>query len=116
MECNLVEMGSRIASRRRRLGISQNFLAEKVDISRNHLSNIERGREKPSFDVLINLCNILRVTPDYLLMGTMHSHGVPQNLIDSLALCTAEDIALLEDIVHHMVIRQESDWNNDNFI
>ena len=66
--------------------------------------------------VLINLCNILRVTPDYLLMGTMHSHGVPQNLIDSLALCTAEDIALLEDIVHHMVIRQESDWNNDNFI
>ena len=98
MECNLVEMGSRIAARRRRLGISQNFLAEKVDISRNHL------------------CNILRVTPDYLLMGTMHSHGVPQNLIDSLALCTAEDIALLEDIVHHMVIRQESDWNNDNFI
>ena len=49
-------------------------------------------------------------------MGTMHSHGVPQNLIDSLSLCTAEDIALLEDIVHHMVIRQESDWNNDNFI
>ena len=49
-------------------------------------------------------------------MGTMHSHGVPQNLIDSLALCTAEDISLLEDIVHHMVIRQESDWNNDNFI
>lgn len=94
------------------MGISQNFLAEKVDISRNHLSNIERGREKPSFDVLINLCNILRVTPDYLLMGTMHSHGVPQNLIDSLA----QDIALLEDIVHHMVIRQESDWNNDNFI
>lgn len=106
MECNLVEMGSRIAARRRRLGISQNFLAEKVDISRNHLSNIERGREKPSFDVLINLCNILRVTPDYLLMGTMHSHGVPQNLIDSLALCTAEDIALLEDIVHHMLIAQ----------
>ena len=105
MECNLVEMGSRIAARRRRLGISQNFLAEKVDISRNHLSNIERGREKPSFDVLINLCNILRVTPDYLLMGTMHSHGVPQNLIDSLALCTAEDIALLEDIVHHILCR-----------
>ncbi len=98
------------------MGINQNLLAEKVDISRNHLSNIERGREKPSFDLLIDLCNILRVTPDYLLMGTMHSHGVPQNLIDSLALCTDEDIALLEDIVHHMVLRQERNWNNDNFI
>lgn len=98
------------------MGINQNLLAEKVDISRNHLSNIERGREKLSFDLLIDLCNILRVTPDYLLMGTMHSHGVPQNLIDSLALCTDEDIALLEDIVHHMVLRQERNWNNDNFI
>lgn len=66
--------------------------------------------------MLIDLCNILCVTPDYLLMGTMHSHGVPQNLIDSLALCTDEDIALLEDIVHHMVLRQERNWNNDNFI
>lgn len=116
MESNLIEMGNRIAARRRHLGINQNLLAERVDISKNHLSNIERGRETPSFDVLINLCNELQVTPDYLLMGSMHPQGVPQNLIDSLALCTDEDIALLEDIIHHMVLRQETKWNNDNFI
>lgn len=116
MDSNLIEMGRRIASRRRHLGINQNTLAEKVDISKNHLSNIERGREKPSFDVLISLCNELRVTPDYLLMGCLHPQGVPQNLIDSLSLCTNEDISLLEAIVHHMVIRQDNKWNNDNFI
>lgn len=116
MDSNLIEMGSRIASRRRHLGINQNTLAEKVDISKNHLSNIERGREKPSFDVLISLCNELRVTPDYLLMGSLHPQGVPQNLVDSLSLCSNEDIALLEAIVHHMVIRQDDKWNNDNFI
>lgn len=80
------------------------------------MSNFERGREKPSFDVLIGLCNALRVTPDYLLMGSMHPQGVPQNLVDSLSLCTDEDIALFETIVSHTVLRQETKWNNDNFI
>lgn len=84
MEGNLMEMGNRITTRRRHLGISQNVLAEKIGISNNHMSNIERGREKPSFDVLISLCNTLRVTPDYLLMGSMHPQGVPQNLVDSV--------------------------------
>lgn len=116
MEGNLLEMGNRITTRRRHLGISQNLLAEKIGISNNHMSNIERGREKPSFDVLISLCNALRVTPDYLLMGSMHPQGVPQNLVDSLSLCTKEDLTLLEDIVRHMVIRQETKWNDDNFI
>lgn len=116
MEGNLMEMGNRITTRRRHLGISQNLLAEKIGISNNHMSNIERGREKPSFDVLINLCNALHVTPDYLLMRSMHPQGVPQNLVDSLSLCTKEDLALLEDIVRHMVLRQEHNWNNDNFI
>lgn len=116
MEGNLMEMGNRITTRRRHLGISQNLLAEKIGISNNHMSNIERGREKPSLDVLINLCNELKVTPDYLLMGSMHPQGVPQNLVDSLSLCTDEDIALLETIVSHMVLRQETKWNNDNFI
>ena len=98
------------------MGISQNLLAEKVGISNNHMSNIERGREKPSFDVLVNLCNELKVTPDYLLMGSMHPQGVPKNIVDSLSLCTKEDIALLGSIVEHMVQRREIDWNNDNFI
>ena len=115
MEISLIEMGNRIAIRRKHLEISQSQLAERVDISSKHLSNIERGRGRPSFEVLISLCNELKVTPDYLLMGSMHPQGVPQNLIDSLSLCTKEDVALLEDIIRHMVLRQEKKWNDDNF-
>ena len=115
MEFSVIEMGNRIATRRKHLKISQSLLAKKVDISNKHLSNIECGRERPSFEVLISLCNELKVTPDYLLMGSMHPQGVPQNLIDSLSLCTKEDVALLEDIIRHMVLRQEKKWNDDNF-
>ena len=116
MECNLIEMGNRISIRRKNFKISQNALAEIVGISNNHMSNIECGREKPSLDVLIAICNALKITPDYLLLGAMHPNGVPQNLIDSLILCTEDDIELLNCIVHHMVQRQENKWNNDNFI
>ena len=116
MECNLIEMGNRISIRRKNFKISQNALAEIVGISNNHMSNIECGREKPSLDVLIAICNALKITPDYLLLGAMHPNGVPQNLIDSLVLCTEDDIELLNSIVHHMVQRQENKWNNDNFI
>lgn len=116
MENSLMEMGNRIAARRKDLKISQNQLAEEVDISSKHMSNIERGRERPSFEVFIGLCNALRVTPDYLLMGSRYPQRVPQNLIDSLSLCTEEDIALLETIVRHMVLRKEAKWNDDNFI
>lgn len=115
MDCNLSELGSRIAARRKHMKISQHLLAEKVGISNNHMSNIERGREKPSFDVLVNLCNELKVTPDFLLMGSMHPSNIPQNVIDSLELCSEEDIKLLEIIVHHMVLRRECKWNRDNF-
>lgn len=116
MERNLTALGTRIANRRKHLNISQNKLAEKLGISNNHLSNIERGRESPGLDVLIGICNELQVTPDYLLMGTMHPRGVPQNLIDSLSLCSNEDILLLEQMVHHMVERRENKWNSDNYI
>ncbi len=116
MEISLIEMGNRIATRRKRLKISQSQLAEQVGISSKHMSNLERGRERPSFEVFVALCNALRVTPDYLLMGSLHPQGVPKNLIDSLSLCTKEDIALVEEIVRHMVLRQEIKWENDKFI
>lgn len=38
-------MGNRIKSRRKELRIKQSELAESLDISNNHISSIENGRE-----------------------------------------------------------------------
>ena len=48
MELNYGVMGVRIANRRKQMGMKQNVLAEKIEISNNYLSGIERGKEKPS--------------------------------------------------------------------
>ena len=115
MELNYTGIGRRIAQRRLQMGLKQNILAEKLNISNNYLSSIERGKEKPSLEIIVNICNALQVTPDYLLMGNMHSNNVPQNIADWLRLCSEDDLSLLSVIIGHMVERQGLKWNNDNF-
>ena len=108
MEFDNKEFGRRVAARRKSLHIKQTELAEKIGISNKHLSNIENGRIGTSIDVFINICNELSVTPAYLLEGAMHSMNVPQNIIDSLRLCGADDIDLVADFVRLLVERQRS--------
>lgn len=115
MDLDYLNLGQRIAKRRTQIGLRQNVLADLIGISNNYLSSIERGKEKPSLEVIVSLCNALQVTPDYLLMGNMYSNNVPQNIIERLRLCSNEDIALLLVMVQHMVERQGLKWNNDNF-
>ena len=115
MEIDYPAIGKRIANRRKQLGLKQNILAEKLNMSNNYLSGIERGNEKPSLEVLVKICNSLQVTPDYLLMGNMYSNIVPQNIINGLQLCTEEDILLLNAIMQHLVERRSKKWNSDNF-
>ena len=47
------------------------------------MSSIENGRQKPSLDIFIRICDLLNVTPDYLLLGSMHAYNIPQDIIDS---------------------------------
>lgn len=115
MELDYSGLGQRIAKRRIQAGIRQNALADIIGISNNYLSSIERGKEKPSLEIIINICNVLHVTPDYLLMGNMYSNNIPQNIMDGLRLCSDEDLILLSIMMQHMVERQGIKWNNDNF-
>lgn len=101
------DMGNRIKTRRKELRIKQAKLAEELNISNNHMSSIENGRQKPSLDTFIRICNILNVTPDYLLLGSMHAYNIPQDIIDKLRLCNQSDIELARDFVEILVKRNE---------
>ena len=115
MELDYKNIGKRIVRRRKSLKISQIDLAEKIGISNNYLSSIEHGKEKPSLDILVKICNAISVTPDYLIMGNMYSNNVPQNIADSLQLFSSRDVDLVNTLVQRMVELQVEKWNNDNF-
>lgn len=104
-------MGKRIKTRRKELRIKQAELAEMLNISNNHMSSIESGRQKPSLDIFIGICNQLNVTPDYLLLGCMHAYNIPQDIIDKLRLCSQSDIELAKDFIELLVKRNKVAYN-----
>ena len=59
-------LGLNIAYYRKEKGLSQMQLAEKVNISRTHMSRIETADCAVSLDVVFEICDILCVRPEKL--------------------------------------------------
>lgn len=59
-------LGLNIAFYRKKAGMTQMQLAEKLDIDRSHMSAIELATVGVSLDVVFKLCHILNVTPAQL--------------------------------------------------
>lgn len=84
MHINLNAMGTRMKRRRKELKMSQAELAEKVNVSNNHISSIETGKQIPSLTTFVT-----------------------KNIYDSLALCNKKDLPLIQDIVENFVSKRE---------
>lgn len=78
MYVDYVELGKRIAARRKALGLKQNKVNEMAGLSDKYLSNIETARSIPSIDVLMKICTALDTTPDSLLMGAVNNDEASQ--------------------------------------
>lgn len=57
----IYNLGRKIFARRRELKFSQNTLAEKLDISREHLAKIETAKRTVSLDLLIDIAEALNI-------------------------------------------------------
>lgn len=63
---NYKKLGLNIAYYRKSKGLSQIQLAEKIDISRTHMSRIETADCAVSLDVIFNICDVLEIKPNKL--------------------------------------------------
>ncbi|MEK5141437.1 MULTISPECIES: helix-turn-helix domain-containing protein [Paenibacillus] len=64
---NYADLGTRIRQERQRLNLTQERLAERVDLSHAYIGQIERGERSLSLETLVKLANELGATVDYLL-------------------------------------------------
>lgn len=55
MSRNFNAMGTRIKMRRKELKMSQAELAEKINVSNNHISSIETGKQLPSLPTFVTV-------------------------------------------------------------
>ncbi len=66
-DLNFKVIGKKIRERRLSLGITQEAIANKLDVNPSHISNIECGRANPSLTALIKIANILHCSVDYFI-------------------------------------------------
>lgn len=71
MYFNQVEFGKRIKEERNRLQMTQEDLAQELNIGYVHMNGIENGRKGCSIDLLLEVAEVLDVSTDYLLTGRL---------------------------------------------
>ena len=95
------KIGQKIRKIRKAHGLSQEELAEKVNISTTHMSHIETGNTKLSLPVLVDIASVLEVRTDDLLhedSSTTTSTAMDE-IADVLEHCTANEAKVLADVV-----------------
>lgn len=60
-QANNVEIGRIIKDIRKSNGDTQERLVEKIEVSVRYISDIEQDRAKPSYDILIRICNLYKI-------------------------------------------------------
>ena len=103
-------IGSRIRKRRKALHLTQDYVAEYLDFSNNTVSSIENGKQGITLETLFKLCDLLDVTPNHLLLGSMHPNDVPQDIIDILRLCNDKQVRLIRDIAEMIYTKEHNDF------
>lgn len=98
MDCLLAEIGDRIRQRRKQLGLTQEDLSNKTDITAQTISNAELGLKGMRPDTIIRVCAALEISTDYLLLGKVGD--TDKSLFsDRLATLTPSQMKHLIDIV-----------------
>lgn len=57
------KFGRKIQKRRKEMGITQEELADRLNLSRTHMGHIEQGRKSPSMEVLNKIAKALKTSP-----------------------------------------------------
>lgn len=72
-----IQLGLRIRQARKAVSLTQEQLADKLDVNKKHISNIERGKNCPSLSLILGICDICKVSSDQLLFGVKDDATIP---------------------------------------
>ena len=99
-EVDLIGIGKRIQSRRKQLMLTQEQLAEMMNVSIQMVSNLERGNKAIRIDNLINLSQILDISTDYILTGKTTA-GDHDALTSRIAQLSSKDRKMVEMLIEY---------------
>lgn len=101
-EMLLREMGLRVSTRRKELGMTQENVAEAMDVSLQMISNLELGKKAIRPENLIKLTKILQTSADYLLTGIQSQQEV-DSISKKLAALPPRQLLALNTLIDTML-------------
>lgn len=97
-ELCLKEIGNRIIERRKKLGLTQEALAEKGDMTTQFISYAELGKRAMRPENLLKISSALGVSADYLLTGDIIDKDLLL-LSEKLSRLTPSQLRIVEGII-----------------
>lgn len=100
MELDYKAIGKRIKIARIKADWTQEKLAEVIEISPTHLSNIETGTTRVSLTTIVNLANALGITVDDLLYDNLvrARYQIESELAGIIRDCDEYEIRIIKDV------------------
>ena len=112
MDEKIKDVGSRIRDARKAKHLSQYELAEMIDISPSHMSDIENGKKIIGINIFMRLTEALQVSADWLLRTDIPQVASIHNgeLSDVLSDCTPTEAQSIIKMIKEMktVIRESN--------
>ena len=112
---DLVQIGSRIAQRRKELNYTQEKLAEQMNVSIQMISNLERGNKAIRIDNLMRISELLGISTDYILTG-IHTTLDYSALSNKLTLLSRDDYDMINMMIDYCLTRASGDKKSSDNI
>ncbi len=101
-EICLKEIGQRIVERRKKLGLTQEALAEKGDITTQFVSYAEAGKRAMRPENLKKISSALEVSADYLLTGDIIDKDL-LILSDKMRKLSPSQLRIIENVIDECI-------------
>ena len=101
MKFNYFSLGRHIKMARKKRGITQALLSEKIDVSPSYVSYIENGTKSMSLETFVLIANELNVSADELLHDNLVNTVRVSNhrFAAELADCSEYELRILFDVL-----------------
>lgn len=98
----LIGIGENIQKARLKRKLTQEQLAEKCNVSSEYISSLERGVSSGSISLIVDICNALDITPNYVFSKCINNCDSNYNI----------DILDTETSVAYLKLKED----NKNFV
>jgi transcriptional regulator with XRE-family HTH domain len=86
-----MDIGCRIKELRKKRGLNQPELGKIVNLTGSTISAIEMGKNNPTPETIIKLCEFFEVSADYLLTGKEEPTGISEEEREILEILRKDD-------------------------